>query len=238
MNPILKAHCETGRFSHGYLLLGDNENSRLWARKAAGILLRCEESSLGSHPDFYEIFFDTFNIDQSRDLRQKIMTRPISAAKKVFLLGAGSFTDEAAISFSRILEEPPETSHFFLISPLAENVPLVLRSRLVSIFEKGNFELNIQKRDFYEKFFKANPAERLLLVKNTASDKNIALEFLNELEIILSEKIKKEQRQSDIFKNLLFSLEELQKNRRFLFDRAPSPRMIIEHFALTLPQLK
>lgn len=113
----------------------------------------------------------------------------------------------------------------------------MLRSRLVSIFEKGNFELNIQKRDFYEKFFKANPAERLLLVKNTASDKNIALEFLNELEIILSEKIKKEQRASDLFKTLLFSLEELQTNRRFLFDRAPSPRMIIEHFALTLPQL-
>ncbi len=236
MNPILKAHCETGRFSHGYLLLGNSENSRLWARKAASILLRCEESSLDSHPDFYENFFDTFNIDQSRDLRQKIMTRPIFAVKKVFLLGVMSFTDEAAISLSRILEEPPENSHFFLISSLAENVPLVLRSRLVSIFEKGSFELNIQKRDFYEKFFKANPAERLLLVKNTASDKNIALEFLNELEIILSEKIKKEQRQPNLFKNLLFSLEELQANRRFLFDRAPSARMIIEHFALTLPK--
>lgn len=115
MNPILKAHCETGRFSHGYLLLGDNKNSHLWGRKAASILLRCEESSLDSHPDFYENFFDKFDTDQSRDLRQKIMTRPISAVKKVFLLGAASFTDEAAISFSRILEEPPETSHFFNI---------------------------------------------------------------------------------------------------------------------------
>ena len=238
MNPVLKTHCETGRFSHGYLLLGDHENMRLWARKAAAILLKCDESFLNNHPDFYEIFFDKFDTDQSRDLRQKIMTRPISAARKTFLLGAGSFNEEAATSFSRILEEPPETSYFFLVSTFPENVPLALRSRLVSIFEKGNFELNIQKRDFYEKFFKANPAERLLLVKNTASDKNIALEFMNELEIILSEKIKKEQRQSDIFKNMLFSLEELQKNRRFLFDRAPSPRMIIEHFALTLPQLK
>jgi hypothetical protein len=237
MNPILKAHCENGRFSHGYLLLGDHENMRLWARQAAGILLGCEESSLDSHPDFYEIFLDVFDLDQGRDLRQKIMTRPVFAAKKVFLLGAESFNDEAVIGLARIFEEPPETSHFFLISSLAENVPLVLRSRLVCIFEKGSFELNSQKRDFYEKFFKANPGERMLLVKNIAADKNIALEFLNEVEVILGEKIKKEQRQSDIFKNLLFSLEELQKNRRFLFDRAPSPRMIIEHFALTLPQL-
>lgn len=237
MNHILKAHCETGRFSHGYLLLGDNKISRLWARQAAGILLKCEESFLDRHPDFYEIFFDTFNIDQSHDLRQKIMTRPTSAAKKVFLLEAGSFTEEAAVSLSRILEDPPETSHFFLISSLVENVPFILRSRLVSIFEKGIFELSSQKRDFYEKFFRAGPAERLLLIKTVASDKNITLEFLNELEIILSEKIKKEQRASDIFKNLLLSLEELQTNRRFLFDRAPSPRMIIEHFALTLPQL-
>ncbi len=237
MNHIFKTHLETGHFSRGYLMVGDSKVSRLWVRKAAGILLKCEESLLDSHPDFYERFFDSFGIGENRDLWQKSATRPVSAGKKVFFLEIASFAEEAATSFLKILEESPETCHFFLASSL-ENTPSFLRSRLVNIFEKGNFELDAEKRDFYENFLKAGPVERLSMVKSAAADKNIAFQYLNELEIILREKIKKEQRSSDNFKNMVSLLEELQLKRRFLFDRAPSPRMIIEHFALALPQLK
>ena len=237
MNPILKAHCETGHFSHGYLLIGDREKSLISSRKAAAILLNYNESALDSHPDFLEQFFDIFELEQSNELKRKFSMKPILAERKVFLLGINSFDYEAVNGLSKIIEDPPEDCYFFFMTVFPEDVPIVLRSRLVNLFEEGSFKLSEERRDFYKNFLKKDSVERLALAKNAAADKKSALEFLNELEIILSEKIKKE-RSHDVFKSLLYSLEELQANRRFLFDRASLPRMIIEHFALILPQLR
>jgi len=237
MNPILKAHCETGHFSHGYLLIGDREKSLISGRKAAAILLNYKESALASHPDFYKKFFDFFKLEQSNDLKRKLSIKPILAERKVFLLGINSFDHEAVNGLSKIIEDSPEDCYFFFMTDFLEDVPVVVRSKLVNLFEEGSFELSKERRDFYEKFLITNPAERFTLAKNAASDKKNALEFLNEVEIILSEKIK-EEHSPEIFKSLLYSLEELQVNRRFLFDRVSLPKMIIEHFALILPQLR
>lgn len=237
MNSLLRAHCETGHFSHGYLLIGDSKRSQLSVRKAASIILEHDEFSIDSHSDFLEQFFDLFTLNESRELLSKAAMKPIFAAKRVFSLGITSMTYEAALSLSKILEEPPSTCYFFFLMPFGENVPEPLRSRLLNIFEGGNFELDDKKRNFYEKFLESGSIERLSLVKNISSDKRLTLEFLNELEVIFSERLKKE-RKPQALKNLILFLDEIKANRQFLFDRAPSPKMIIEHFALTLPQLK
>lgn len=237
MYPVLKVHCETGHFSRGYLLIGDREKSQISCREAAAILLNCDGSSLGSHPDFWEQSFDFFGLEQGNSLKQKSAMKPILAEKRVFLLDVNSFDGSAAASISKILENSPETCYFFFIAAFAENIPPLLRSRLVNLIE-GDFKLSDEKRNFYKRFLKMGPTERLSLAKNAAGDKRAALEFLNELEIVLSEHIKEEKREPDILKKFIFLLKDLQKNRQFLFDRAPSPKMIIEHFALTLPQLK
>jgi hypothetical protein len=233
MHPILKSHCETGHFSRGYLLVGDRQKSRENGREAAAILLGCDVSSLDSHPDFWEQFFESFGPEESNILKQKSATKPIISEKKVFLLSVNSFDAFTSASISKIIEESPETCHFFFIATFSENVPAVLRSNLINIIE-GDFKISDDKKKFYEKFLKAGPVERLSLAKNSANDKKAALDFLNELEIILSKQIKGQP----LSAGLLSSLEELQKDRRYLFDRAPSPKLIIEHFALTLPQLK
>ncbi len=233
MNYILKHHCDTGHFSHSYLLIGDRRVSHNSARKMTSILLNCEESLLDSHPDFLEESLELFNLEKSNELKQKFSIKPIYSERKVFLLDVASFDYEAAIAFSRIIENIFETCYVFFISAFATDVPLALRSRLVNIFE-GNFKLGEDKKIFYEKFLKAGPVQRLALVKDAAGDKKIALEFLNELEIMLSEKMEKEKR--PVIDALVSSLEELRKNRSFLFDRAPSPRMIVEHLALTMPK--
>lgn len=232
MHPILKSHCETGHFSRGYLLTGDRERSRIFGREAAAVLLGCEVRSLDSHPDFWGQSFDNFGLEEGKILKQKSAIKPIVSPKKVFLLDIDSFDALADASISKILEDSPQNCHFFFVSAFAGNVPPVLRSSLVNLIE-GDFELSDEKKNFYEKFLKEGPVERLSLAKNAASDKRAALEFLNELEIVLAKQVKRQPLSVD----LISSLEDLQKDRRFLFDRAPSPRMIIEHFALTLPQL-
>jgi hypothetical protein len=73
--------------------------------------------------------------------------------------------------------------------------------------------------------------DRLLAIKNIAFDKKEALKFLLELEIVLGEKLEESKN-----KDLVSSLDEIVSVRQFLFDRAPSPKIILEHFALTLPK--
>jgi hypothetical protein len=241
MHPILKAHCETGHFSRGYLLIGDRGKSLISGREAAAILLDCGGSSLGSHPDFWEQSFDFFGLDDSNALKQKSAMKPILAKKRVFLLDINSFDNSIAASVSKILEDSPETCYFFFTAAFAENVPLLLRSRLVNLIE-GDFQLSDEKRNFYERFLKSGPVERLSLAKNISSDKSLALGFLNELEVVLYNNLRGSptslKLEGSRTSNIISSLEELRKNRQFLFDRAPSHKMIIEHFALTLPQLK
>ena len=233
MHPVLKYHCDTGHFSRGYLLVGDREKSRDSGRKAASILLNCDILSLDSHPDFWEQFFELFGLEESKILRQKLATKPIISENKVFLLEVNSFDTFAASSISKIIDNSPETFYFFFIAAFSEIVPSFLRSKLLNLAE-GDFKLSNEKKFFYEKFLKANPAERLALTKSAVSDKKNALEFLNELEVFLNEQIKRQS----LSVGFISSLEDLQKKRQFLFDRAPSIKMIIEHFSLSLPQLK
>ena len=136
---ILKAHCETGHFSHGYLLIGDYEHFRLWVRKAASVILECEESSVDSHPDFSEQFFDLFSFNESRDLLSKAAMKPILSAKRVFSLGIASMAAEAASSLLKILEEPPPTCHFFFLTHSAENMPVCLAVAAVKHIRRGKF---------------------------------------------------------------------------------------------------
>lgn len=234
--PILKTHCETGHFSHGYLLVGEREKCRVWARQIAAILLDYEEPLLDSHPDFSEQYFDVFAMNESRDLKQRVATTPILGKKKVFVFGIASFSPEAVNSLLKILEEPPETCHFFFLVSFFGDVPSVLRSRLVAVVEKENYRLSEEKHNFYEKFLKAEPPLRLKLVKNISADKRIAFEFLNELEVVLSEQLKKGG--AFFSRDNISLLGEIRLNRQFLLDRASLPKMILEHFALTLPRLK
>ncbi len=237
MNPILKAHCETGCFGHGYLLVGNREKLKIWARKAASVLLAKEEVFLDSHPDFFEQDFDLFGISESRDLKRKSSMSPLAAAKKVFVVEISSFTIEAANALLKLMEEPPQTCHFFIIVPFLENIIPALRSRLLIIVDKDVFQLDEQKKNFYRDFLKSEPDKRLSLVKEIADDKKAAADFLDGLEAVLAENFKVGNKPSSFSASLAFSFEEIKSNRQFLFDRGASAKMILEHFALILPRL-
>lgn len=239
MNPILKSHLETGNFSRGYLLGGDLEGARQAIRKAVAVLLGHDENSLNAHPDFSEHIFDSFGLEDVRDLRFKTGQKPFLAEKRVFSLEIGTLQYDAILPFSRILEESPLTCHFFVSVAFSQDVPHLVRSKLVDISENAGegAKLSSAKKEFYGKFLKEKPPARLLLAKEAVGDRRIALEFLNEMEVILRERLKSESRQSRLSGNIIAVLEDLKKSRHYLFDRVASPKMIIEHFALTLPKL-
>jgi len=95
---------------------------------------------------------------------------------------------------------------------------------------------------FVEKFLKTSKSKRLKIIKDIVDEKDLprlvsskagkekAILFLNNLEIVLREKIDfSSKEQTD-------ALREIIKCRNYLNDRAPSVKLILEHIALIVPE--
>jgi len=239
MKSVLEAHIEKGDFHHGYLLVGDFEISRNMALEAAGVILQGPSfhsartvlaGKLQAHPDFSYQKFELFGIEESRILTEKASKRPFVSDKKVFIIEIFSFSLESANALLKTLEEPYPGTHFFVLVPSLENVIPTLASRLTVIDNsKIKKELDKEKIKFYGNFLSDLPNKRLETIKKFTENRQDAIEFLSELEII-------------IFKNLTetkvsATLEEIQKCKNFLFSQGASAKMVLEHIALALPTM-
>lgn len=236
-------------FHHGYLLAGDFEISRKMAFEAAEKILdpttvaggNDNGCRLKTHPDFFYQKFDLFGIDDSQDLRRKASMRPLFGESKVFVIEIVSFSIESANALLKTFEEPYEGTHFFVLVPSWEDVIPTLRSRLTIIDNRTNREIvDEEKKKFYEKFLRNLPTKRLDMIQSIIRDKNKekAIAFVNGLEIMLEKSV---SLRTDITGNptetrFFEHLEQIQKCRDFLFQKGGSPKMVLEHLALTLPQ--
>lgn len=242
MENILEIHIKNNQFGHGYLLSGDFEASRKAACDAAkAILLEGDnKNSLDSHPDFFYQKFELFSVKDSAYIKERASFKPFSGEKKVFVAEISYFSTEAANSLLKILEEPTPGTHFFIIVPTIESVMSTLRSRLVAVDFSGGYKKEVieDKQNFCKKFMNALPSTRLELInkmlkKDFSQDKKRAIDFLNELELVIAERLKSSTPSVEHIK----ALEEIRRNREYLFDRAPSVKMILEHLALVLPKM-
>ena len=221
MKSVLEVHIESGNFNHGYLLVGNFVISRNMAVEAAQAILN-PEGKIEAHPDFSYQKFELFGIEESRTLTRKASKRPFVGDKKVFIIELFSFSLESANALLKTLEEPYAGTYFFVIVPSLENVIPTLVSRLTVIDNsKIKKELDEGKIKFYKKFLRDLPNKRLETIKNL-KDRQEAIEFLNELELTTKD-----------FK----VLEEIQRCKSFLFSQGSSAKMVLEHIALTLPQM-
>lgn len=223
----MKIHIESGNFHHGYLLAGDFEVSRKMAFEAAKNILK--STTVVVSPDFSYQKFDLFGIDDSHELRRRASQRPFAGDNKVFIIEIASFSIESSNALLKLFEEPYEGTHFFVITSSPEDVIPTLRSRLTIIDNTDTQKvLNEEKMKFYEKFLKDLPNKRLEAIKKIIKDRQEAVEFLNELELVVA----REKSTSHVG-----SLEQIQKCRDFLYQKGSSAKMILEHIALTLPQM-
>lgn len=231
MHQVLKAHIDSKEFDHGYLLCGDGELCRKIAFEAAAVIL-AHTGKLESHPDFLYQKFESFGIDDSRTLKEWSSSRPFYGNGKVAIMDIFFLSVESANALLKLFEEPNEGVYFFVISPSPETIIPTLRSRLTII---DNFvarkEIKEETIELCKNFLNSLPSGRLGSIKRILTDKIKAIEFLNELEIIL-EKTTKTSARARATK----ALEEIQRSREFIFDRASSFKMIMEHLALALPR--
>lgn len=195
------------------------------------------------NPDFHVREYDSFGIADSREIKKMAAFKSIAGDKKVFLLSFKTMTVEAQNALLKVLEEPTEGTHFMLVTGASETLLPTLKSRVMVVSANNKDGMSDEERNGLTKdlkkeamsFLEATKSERLVMLKDYIEKKdkaNIA-RFLNALEFVIYEK-------GEYHKNpkIVSALSYIEKNKEYVYDRSASLKMLLEHVALTVPQLK
>ncbi len=189
------------------------------------------------NPDLFDQEYLTFTIDDARAVKAMAGTRPVTAddsaggGKKVFILSMNGITVEAQNALLKLLEEPPAYAHFFLIIPSAHLLLPTVKSRM-SVIKVDSSRYTISGITSPEGFLGQPVAKRLETVKALMEDitkekrpKQDALDFLNALEeAVHARGVKKNAK----------ALEAIETARTYMYDRAPSLKMLLEYVAMSV----
>jgi DNA polymerase III delta prime subunit len=185
-----------------------------------------------ANPDFFEQTFQTFTIDDARNLKSLHETRPIGpTGKKIFIVIMTGITGEAQNALLKLLEEPAEYAHFFLIIPSAHLLLPTVKSRLLIIGDGLKPASSEEVAADAHKFIKASAAKKLDSIKKLMDDiskekktRQDAIAFLDAIEaqVYRDKNIKANHR----------TLESISLVRKYIHDRSPSVKMLLEYMAL------
>lgn len=213
---------------HAYLLVGsDSIHAEL-----VSILEKNFKITTHGNPDFTDRRYENFTIDDSRELKSMAELMPVKAGgKRIFVITMNGITVEAQNALLKLLEEPAEYVHFFLIVPSAHLLLPTVKSRL-SLIAGGNVDSNSDLTEA-KRFIAMNQPRRLEMIKSLLDDitkekktKQDAIDFLNDIQTVVYE--------SKGAKNGKLALESIEKARTYMNDRAPSLKMLLEYVALNL----
>lgn len=195
---------------------------------------------IGGNPDVVVRMWEKFGIDDSRALIDLAMLKSTSG-RALFVLAIAQITSEAQQALLKLFEEPSEGTMFVLLVPHGTLLPTV-RSRFLEYPQQGSTLLASARSNLAEakEFLASTYAKRSAWVTEFLKDEeNVrerAREFLNEVEATLYGRMQVEQ--GPTLLEVREALADIAHFREYLSDRAPSLKMILEHFAATLPTLK
>jgi hypothetical protein len=106
---------------HAQLLLG----SYTWACTILPELVRIPG------PDIVHLTGDRMGVEEVRNVIHDAYLMPIVSAERVFVLAYGDITREAQNALLKIVEEPPKTARFYIVTERKETLIPTLLSRLV-----------------------------------------------------------------------------------------------------------
>lgn len=227
---------------HAYCLIGSN----LIRQDLEKVLETKHKVTIQGNPDFYARKYETFTIDDARQIKAAAESRPvIVGGKKFFILEMNAITVEAQNAMLKLLEEPAEYTHFFLILPSAHLLLPTIKSR-ISFIETANAEHEVIPLEKEAKALLAAPvAKRLDMVKSFMDEitkekrpKQDAIDLLGALEELVHEKTQvttggKSSISAGLQKNTT-SLEAIMLARKYSTDRAPSLKMLLEYVAMSI----
>lgn len=217
---------------HAYLIEGERGAALSELTKFLFEAKLTDESS----PDFHLFEFDVFLIEHAHEISQEQMMRGVEDNKKMFILAFNTMTSEAQNALLKTIEEPTEDTHFFFVTRTKETLIPTLRSRMQTVSIESADDNKQTKAG--EEFLNASLPKRFSIIepytKAKKDDKSEAKEearvFLVSLEKALYAKLPSNP-------ELAEPLTDVITASKYLSDRAPSLKLLLEHLALTVPQL-
>lgn len=160
------------------------------------------------------------SIDEVRALSYEANLTPLVGAMRTFVIAYAGLTHEAQNALLKLLEEPPETSQFYIIVTREESLLPTVRSRLALLAREDGAVVGAE----HDTFFTATIAERLALIADrmTKKDDVWARAIMEAIE-------KRAHHEGNA--SILKALDEL---RPFYDTQGASRKMILEHLALML----
>lgn len=222
--------------AHAYLFAGDKNKSLAEAEKLADFLTT-ESGGTINNPDVFRYLGEKFGIAEAHEVRRRARMTGFSDEAKIFLIDADLMTRDAMHALLKLMEEPPEKTYFFLAAEFPFSLLSTLRSRMVFVNLGFDRVLSQAKSESVKKFFKMTPAQRLVYLKSIIEDRGRSLEFLKGLEIFLAEFFESCLKNGRNFPYGGF-IEEVGEFRNMISDNFSSPKLMLEHLALTLPLIK
>ena len=246
----IQKYLNKNNLHHAYLIEGARDDIALQIIKFF--------SELGikttGNSDFVHINLDSFKVEDARNLKSYGMQKSFSGEKRVFIVSVNSFLLEAQNSLLKMFEEPIENTHFFLIVPDINSLLKTFVSRFYLISSESRIDdenkevekfiiMPIKNRiDFIKELLAEEEDEdeegNEIVVLNSSRFK--ALKFLNELELVLHQKIFKYTTgepcvftQGSPVQNFF---EHLFKVRKFLRMPGSSAKSLMESVALIVPE--
>jgi hypothetical protein len=182
--------------------------------------------------------YEAFTMNDSLEIKEWHSRRGITLGKKICIICAKFINREAEQTLLKIIEEPGENTHFFIVVPDSSVLlpTIISRTHILRIESKDNLEIQREAVNF----IKSEPKDRIdivaLIIKDNKDEENsgklrsYATSFINALEGIFYKRFKENIND----KNTKFILDELQKSRGYLKTPGASVKMILENIALVI----
>ena len=242
----LEESIKNNQVSHSYMFIGEEgigkkEIAKEFAKnilclgenKPCNQCKSCVEFNSENHPDFQiiEPEGNTLKIDTIREFQKKVVEKPITSEKKVYIINdSDKMTPEAQNCLLKTLEEPPEFVIIILIGKNENFFLSTIKSRcLIMHFEKlPNNEL----KELLENRYQIKVKSGLMLESFQGSiGKALKMQEQYEMYESIEEIIKKLQEKSII--DILKTSEIIYKSKEEIFDILEFINIIILNLAKT-----
>lgn len=199
---------------HAYLLIAERDSGIAHARELFGV-------SSDTHPDVQVLSYELFGIDDARALKEHAFQRPVAGDRRVFIVTCTSLSHETQNALLKLFEEPPQTAAFALVLSREDLILPTLRSR----FEVVRLHAPLSE-DPSTHFLAASFSDRLEEVAKRTKAKDVPWQraLLAGLE-----------RHFHSVENAAV-LRDLVWVETQIGARGASPKMLLEHVALSLPR--
>lgn len=214
-------------FHHAYLIEGREEATdaaRSFISEKLGI-------TLSAHPDFFDIAYETFGVEESREIKETSSRAPIGE-RKAILLYADIFTREAQNALLKIFEDPTPNTHFFVVTPYPRALLPTLLSRMEKMTLVAGLKDASPSRKLAEEALLGDISTRLSIASrlHKDEDKTLATRFLEELTELLRHKVRVKYTKED--NDALIAVASAAS---YVRDSGAFVKMLLEYAVLSLP---